>query len=196
MTEQPTVTDREIFDLDRPESGLMYYYAFLSILAGPFFFIPLIALYFRYRTMRYRFDDEGVSMRWGVLFHREINLTYARIQDIHLVSNIVERWLGLARIKIQTASGSAKAEMTVEGIGEFQALRDFLYARMRGNREDQKASMAQPVAPTGGDPTVNTLEPATASELTATLNQVAAELRALRLALTERTTVSSEVNDA
>ena len=46
-------------------------------------------------TGRYRFDDEGVSMSFGVIFRREMQLTYARMQDIHLSQNIVERWLGI-----------------------------------------------------------------------------------------------------
>ena len=54
------------------------------------------------------FDEEGISVRWGILFRREINLTYARIQDIHLRSNFIERWLNLARIEVQTASGRGK----------------------------------------------------------------------------------------
>ena len=177
---EPVPTESEIFALERPESSLMYYYAFLSLLAGPFFFFPLIPLYFRYHTMRYRFDDEGVSMRWGVLFHREINLTYARIQDIHLVSNVVERWLGLARIKIQTASGSAKAEMTIEGLHQYQALRDFLYARMRGTRQ----GAAKPSQSATGEAAA--LDGSAATELTATLRQVAEELRGLRQTLGER----------
>ena len=102
---------------------------------GPLFFIPLIPLYFRYHTMQYEFDDEGIAMRWGILFRREVTLTYARIQDIHLVSNFVERWLGLARVQIQTASGSSNAEMTIEGVKEFATVRDFLYSKMRGIRE-------------------------------------------------------------
>ena len=43
-------------------------------------------LYFRYHTLRYTFDEEGIDMRVGILFRREVNLTYARIQDIHLRS--------------------------------------------------------------------------------------------------------------
>ncbi|HEV2147983.1 MAG TPA: PH domain-containing protein, partial [Longimicrobiaceae bacterium] len=133
----------------RPDSSLLTYYALGSLLAGPFFWIPLIPLYFRYDTMRYRFDAEGVTMRWGILFRREISLTYARIQDIHLSSNVVERWLGLARIQVQTASGSATAEMTIEGFRDFEAVRDFLYARMRGARES--GSRPEAVAgPAGG----------------------------------------------
>ncbi len=180
------LADGEIYALERPENSLLVYYGLSSLLLGPFFFIALIPLYFRYHTLRYRFDDEGVSMRWGILFHREINLTYARIQDIHLVSNVVERWLGLARIKIQTASGSAKAEMTVEGIAQYGALRDFLYARMRGTR----GGATEPArAPAGGGAVLDSSlsvghdSGATVAELTATLRSVAEELRLLRQAL-------------
>ena len=124
--------------IDRPSPILWRYYLLLSLLFGPFFFVPLIFLRIRYQTLRYRFDDEGVAMRWGALFRREVALAYERIQDIHLVSNVVERWLGLARIKIQTASGSSKAEMTIEGIPDFESLRDHLYARMQGQGRDSE----------------------------------------------------------
>lgn len=181
--------ESEIFALERPESSLLIYYGLSSLLLGPFFWVALIPLYFRYHTMRYRFDDEGVSMRWGILFHREINLTFARIQDIHLVSNVVERWLGLARIKIQTASGSAKAEMTVEGIAEYDALRDFLYARMRGTRGGSAASSSTAAA-AGSTAT----EPSS-SELTVTLRAVAEELRLLRMTLAGGVERPSELDD-
>src|SRR5690606_12022170 len=80
-----------------PDENLLKYYVLTSLLFGPFFVFALIPLYFRYRTLRYQIDEEGITMRWGILFHREISLTYARIQDIHLSSNVVERWLGLGR---------------------------------------------------------------------------------------------------
>ncbi len=186
MTAQ-ALSDSEIYALERPRPSLLVFYALSSLLLGPLFFVALVPLYFRYHTLRYRFDDEGVSMRWGVLFRREIHLTYARIQDIHLVSNVVERWLGLARIKIQTASGSAKAEMTIEGVEAFEALRDFLYARMRGTRAglgSPRPASAAVASPTGPRDAGAALDPV-AAELTATLRQVAAELRALRLTVEE-----------
>jgi putative membrane protein len=68
------------------------------------------------------------------LFKRETLLTYRRIQDIHLTRNLVQRWLGLATVSIQTASGASGAEIAIEGILEAEALRDFLYERMRGAR--------------------------------------------------------------
>ena len=83
----------------------------------------------------YGFEDDGMSMSWGVLFRHEINLTYRRIQDIHLSRNIIQRWFGLATVAVQTASGSAGPEMKIEGILEPEKLRDYLYTRMRGARE-------------------------------------------------------------
>ncbi|NNF43007.1 MAG: PH domain-containing protein [Phycisphaerales bacterium] len=112
----------------------MTYYlsvAALTLVGFPFVILPL---YFKYHTLSYRFDEKGVAMSWGVLFKREIYLTYRRIQDIHVSRNIIHRWLGLAAVAVQTASGSSGAEMTIEGIREPEKLRDFLYRQMRGAR--------------------------------------------------------------
>lgn len=114
-------------------------------------------------------------------------LNYSRIQDIHLRSNLVERWLGLAWVQIQTASGSSEPELTIEGATEFEAVRDFLYARMRGARDDSarrpNVALEQPAtAPVElresarGDP----------AELAATLREVCQELREVRRVLEER----------
>jgi uncharacterized protein len=119
----------------RPDKSLFWYYLLAAILTGPGFPIAFLILFFKYETLRYRFDDEGVSMSWGILFRREIYLTYRRIQDIHLTRNIVQRWMGLATVLVQTASGSSSPEMSIEGILEADALRDFLYRQMRGVRE-------------------------------------------------------------
>jgi putative membrane protein len=124
----------EPYSITRPAPILMWYYGLLSLLAGPFFLLALVPYYFKYITLRYHFDDKGVSMSWGILWRRETLLTYRRIQDIHLTRNIVERWMGLAKVALQTAAGSATAEMSLVGILEAEGLRDFLYAKMRGAR--------------------------------------------------------------
>lgn len=123
----------DIRKITRPAPVLMKHYLITSfIVAGPLFFIPLIPLFFKYHTLKYAFDDSGISMSWGILFRREVYLTYRRIQDIHLSRGIIQRWLGLATVAIQTASGSARPEMSIEGILEADKLRDHLYNRMRG----------------------------------------------------------------
>ena len=161
----------------RPDPALLKYYALTSLAAGPFFVLILLPLYFKYHSLRYVVEEEGITMRWGVLFRKEISLTFSRIQDIHLSSNFVERWLGLARIQVQTASGSSSAEMTIEGLKEFDGVRDFLYARMRGAR-DQGFRSPTDELPAAPDHSMQAL--------TETLREVAAEVRALRAAVAER----------
>ena len=163
----------EVLAITRPHSSLLTYYVLVSLLTGPLFPIVFLPRWFRYLTLHYRFDDRGVSVRWGVLFRREIHLTYSRIQDIHLSSNVLERWMGLARIEVQTASGSAKAELVIEGLEEFEAVRDFIYARMRG-LHDGGPEAASPRGERGGRE---------AGDLARALDEVARELRAVRVAL-------------
>jgi len=136
--------------ITRPDPALLRYYivttAAATLCVLPLTLIALLPSLFKYHTLRYRFDDEGVSMAWGVLFRREINLTYRRIQDIHVTRNLFQRWMGLATVAIQTASGRAAAEMSIEGILEVDRLRDFLYSKMRGARgeEQEDAGEAEP----------------------------------------------------
>lgn len=163
---------RAVQDVRRPHPKLLQYWFLTSLLLGPLFPVLLLPRWFKYRTLRYDFGDDGISMRWGVLFRREIHLTYPRIQDIHLRSNLVERWLGLGRLLIQTASGSAHAEMTIEGVLEFEELRDFIYDQMR------EAG--------GGGPGRSETSPQDTPELAAVLQQVAGELREIRALLERR----------
>jgi uncharacterized membrane protein YdbT with pleckstrin-like domain len=149
-----------IVAIERPRESLLTYYLLKAIAANvalPFVF-PY--LYFRYHTMRYRFDTDGIHMKWGIIFRREVLLNYSRIQDIHLRSNLIERWLGLARIEIQTASGSADSNMTLEGMEDPGGMRDFLYSRMRGTRTEKAGTAADPLA--------------------AVLHEIAGELREIR----------------
>jgi uncharacterized membrane protein YdbT with pleckstrin-like domain len=159
----------EIARLERPREELLTWYvlrALATLLAFP---VTMLVLYFRYHTMRYKFDEEGIHMSWGILMRHEIMLNYSRIQDIQLHSNVIERWLGLTRIEVQTAAGASDSEMTLEGLPNPEAMRDFLYSRMRG---------AHTAAPAAAN--------AASEPLQAVLLEVAAELRSIREILEAR----------
>lgn len=148
----------------RPDPLLLRYYLLLSALAlvgFPFVFVPL---YLRYRTLHYRFDERGVSASWGVLNRKEVVLTYRRVQDIHVTRNLLHRWLGLAVVGLQTASGSAGPGITIEGVRDPEQLRDFLYRQMRGAHDPDDA------APGGG----------TQAEMFALLREIRDDLRRIR----------------
>ena len=137
----------------------------VSACFGPFFPLFLIPHWLKYRTLRYTFDDQGVSLSWGAVHRRETRLNYSRLQDIHLSSNLFERWIGLAKVQLQTASGSAKPEMTLEGIREFQLVKDFLYQQMRGTGQTEAKEPSEGESP---------------GEAVEGLREIARELGALR----------------
>jgi membrane protein YdbS with pleckstrin-like domain len=167
--------------LRRPHRKLLLYYFLHSLLLGPAFPLLFVPRLFKYRSLRYHLDDAGLAAEWGVLFRHETSLSYARIQDIHLASNLVERWLGLARIQVQTASGSSGAEMTIEGLPDYEVVRDWIYSRTRGARRRPAA------APAGSDggaslpwPTAGPQPAATSDPVVAALRETTAELRRVR----------------
>jgi putative membrane protein len=135
MTARSSNSDFTPSAVTRPDPALLRYYLLASIMSGPLFPLVFLSAWFKYRTLRYAFEDDGVSMRWGVLFRHETHVAYRRIQDIHLTRNLFQRWMGLATVHIQTASGSASAEMSIEGVLDPEGLRDWLYARTRGGGE-------------------------------------------------------------
>lgn len=171
MTNNPNISPT--FDprtIERPAPVLMQYYAVVALLSLVAFPIVILVNWFKYETLKYKFDDDGISMSWGILFRREINLTYRRIQDIHVTRNIIQRWMGLATVSIQTASGNATAEMQIEGILEYDALRDYLYSKMRG---------AKGIVEANPTPSVGAAQPAD-DEALVLLRQIAADLGAMR----------------
>lgn len=157
----------------RPIPALMTYYVIVSLLTLIGFPLFILPLFFKYQSLHYRFDDEGISMSWGVLFKKEVYLTYRRIQDIHVSRGIIQRHLGLATVSVQTASGSAGAEMSIEGIGDPEGLRDYLYARMRGSRDE-------PATPEHGETQSHAGTPA--DEALGLLHEILEEIRSIKQA--------------
>lgn len=173
---QPLSVDMaSVADIERPHPRLWAYKALVSLAFGPLFPFAMVYYYLRCRTLRYRFDSQGISMSWGALRRSEINLAYTRIQDIHRTSGLIERWFGLSRIQIQTASGSSKPEMVIEGLVPLEPVQHFLEARLREDRD---------VAPAEAGWDVNATQGALA-DVTRQLEVVATELRSVRRALTQ-----------
>lgn len=160
----------EVQAIERPVPALLAYYAIVSLLGSVVFPIVLAVLYFRYHSLRYRFDDQGVSMQVGVLFRREMHVTYAKMQDIHLSRGLLERWLGIGTVRVQTAGAGAMGDLTIVGTRQAEAIRDYLYACMRGVRSPEAG--AEVVTP--------------ASDAATLLRAIAVELERAREALERR----------
>ena len=169
--------EASVHAIERPSPKLMTLYVLQSLATLCLFPIVIIPFYFRYHTLRYRLDAEGVSASWGILFRREVYVTYRRIQDIHVTRNLFERWLGIGKVEIQTASGSSSAELTLEGMVQYEAVRDHLYSKMRGVR-------AEGHAPPTASSLAGTAPPTAApEEVISLLREIRDEVLAARRAL-------------
>lgn len=124
--------------ITRPEKALLVLYALAAIPSFIAWPIVMVPLFFRYHTLWYRFGDEGLATGVGILFRREQQLTYARMQDIHVSQNLLERWLGIGTVTVQTAGAGAGGNLTITGIRDVEAVRDFLYAKLRGVRHEDE----------------------------------------------------------
>lgn len=173
------IDEQKIYSISRPSPKLLTYYMIQCCYLPPLTFLGILPLLFRYNTLKYEFDEEGISMSWGILFRRQVNLTYARIQDIHVTAGVVQRYFGLADLHIQTASGSATAEMKIEGLLEFEEIRDFIYTKMRGYKSPTKKSKAAVPQVTAGS-AVPAQPNQSEQELIAALQGIQGELRASR----------------
>jgi putative membrane protein len=172
----PAMDDASIRAIRRPHPNLLWLYllqALATLIAFPFVFLPL---FFKYHTLRYTFDDEGISAAWGLLFRREIFLTYRRIQDIHVSRNIIERWLGIGKVEIQTAAGSSSAELALEGMEYWDPVRDYLYRRMRGTGSSSGESVSSVDAQ-------DSPRAAHADEVVALLHAITEDVEAVRRAI-------------
>ena len=161
--------------ITRPAPPLLTYFFLIALLGNVVFPFLMLFLYFRFHTLHYKFDEDGVSMGYGVLFRREMHLTYARMQDIHLSQNLFERWLGIGSVTVQTAGGGEGGDLEIVGVREFEAIRDYLYARMRGVREGRGAGA---VATAGAAASAGTT-PGTDQVLAEIRDEIRAAARAL-----------------
>ncbi len=135
-SEELQALEKRVHAIVRPERELLWLYILTSLLgfiAAPLIFVPL---FFHYETLWYRFSASGIAMGSGILFRSEQQLTYARMQDIHLSQNIVERWLGIGTVTVQTAGAGAGGNLRIVGVRDFNGIRDYLYAKMRGVRDE------------------------------------------------------------
>ena len=128
--------------LERPSPSLLTYYILTGLLSGPGCIFVIPALIIRYNTLRYQFEDSGLRMQLGLFFRREVLVAFRRIQDIHVSRNLVQRWLGIASVSVQTASGNAMPEIVLEGVTNPDEVRDWLYQRMRGAKGNSTVQTA------------------------------------------------------
>jgi len=114
-------------------------------------FVPaVIAAIVSYLSYSYRLGADDLVIRQGIVTRNERHVPYARIQNIDLVQNLLQRWLGVAEARFETASGNEpEAVLRVLSLDEVAAVRGrvFREARPAGATTDPGAPPAPADAP-------------------------------------------------
>jgi putative membrane protein len=88
----------------------------------------------RYRRYEYELSPDTVDIRSGVLSRREREIPYERIQNVDIAQNVVQRALGIAEVRLETAGGSdTEAQLNCVGRSEADRLQDAISRRKAGD---------------------------------------------------------------
>jgi putative membrane protein len=101
-----------------------------------------------YLTFSYRFRDDELVVRGGILVRYERHVPYPRIQNIDLAQNPLHRLLKVAQVKIETASGKEpEAVMNVLGLDAVDLLRRRVYDEQVEAAAESEGAVVAPLAP-------------------------------------------------
>ena len=89
-------------------------------------------------SMHYKLTDHELIWHRGVWFRNTGIVPYNRITNVDIEQGPVSRRFGIATIKIQTAGYSGpnnrKAEITIEGMKNFDEIRDEIMGMVKGQK--------------------------------------------------------------
>jgi uncharacterized membrane protein YdbT with pleckstrin-like domain len=137
-----------------------------TLLSGPY-----------YRSLSYEIHEDGVIVRVGILTRSVKHVPYRTVTNMTVRRGVLDRWLGLGSLDIQTAgiSGSSKAEQSLVGLENA----DEVYALVAAALRRFRGAMAPTAAGEEG-------EAKQAPSADETLTALLGEVRAIRQILEQQ----------
>jgi uncharacterized membrane protein YdbT with pleckstrin-like domain len=145
------------------------------VLNGLWWLIALILSGPYYHSLRYEVQDDEVVVNVGIWTKSVKHVPYRTVTNIQVKRDVVDRWLGVGTLNIQTAgmSGQTGAEERLVGLSDVQGVYESVVRELRRFR----GGMAPTQAGVEVEPTAAPM---------AGLGEILAEVRAIRRALEER----------
>lgn len=120
----------------------------LFLIVYAIFTVPWAVVY--YLRFRYRIDADHVTIVQGILTRQDRSLPTERIQNVEIQQNLVQRLLGLASVRLETAGSHAvDGQLDFVDTARAREIRSVIRAYQRGERAGSGAgrrSSAEPGA--------------------------------------------------
>jgi uncharacterized membrane protein YdbT with pleckstrin-like domain len=144
----------------------------VAVLDGAWWLVAMFLLGPYYRSLRYEIQDDEVVVHAGIWTKSVKHVPYRTVTNLTVKRDVLDRWLGLGTLNVQTAgmSGQTGAEEHLVGLAEVQDVYDGVATELRRFR----GSMA---------PTQAEVEEATVPTQPDALNELLVEVRAIRRSL-------------
>ena len=145
------------------------------VLNGLWWLIALILIGPYYRSLRYEVQDDEVVVNAGIWTKSVKHVPYRTVTNMEVKRDVVDRWLGIGTLNIQTAgmSGQKGAEERLVGLTNVQEVYEAVAEELRRFR----GGMAPTQSGVGVEPAV---------ALPDGLGEILAEVRAIRKSLEGR----------
>lgn len=134
--------------------------------------VSFIMLRLDYEMRWYKVSDRSLRIREGIVFVREMTMTFANIQNISISQGPIERFFKIADLKVETAGGGGAVQPdhstrnpvfsmhigVFKGIDNHEEVRDMMLARLKKLRDsglgDTDDSTVMPVEDAKHSPVV------------------------------------------
>ena len=122
--------------------------------------VSFIMLRLDYEMRWYKISDRSLRIREGVVFVREMTMTFANIQNISISQGPIQRFFKIADLKVETAGGGGALQPdhstqnpafsmhigVFKGIDNYDEVRDMMLARLKKLRDSGLGDMDEPAA--------------------------------------------------
>jgi putative membrane protein len=99
--------------------------------------LALLYQFVHWERYEYELTGDTFDIRSGVFSRRVREIPLGRVQNVDLRRNVVQRALGIAEVRLETAGGSeTEAQLRFVGEAEAERLRDAVSRRKRGVSDD------------------------------------------------------------
>ncbi len=87
------------------------------------------------RVYEYRLDADTFDISSGVVSRREREIPFDRIQNVDIAQNVLQRALGIAEVRLETAGGGGESEARLQYVSRQEAtrLQELISKRKRGD---------------------------------------------------------------
>lgn len=145
-----------------------------------------------YELRWYMVTDRSLRIRSGLTFVLESTMSFANVQHVVITRGPIQRLLGIADVRVQSAGGGGGGEQGAEdslhtgvfhGVDNAAEIRDLILERLRHFRE---SGLGDPDE-TGSAPALTRRGAASGAAVAAASQELLAEAKALNLAVRRRT---------